>query len=353
MNKPTLGTMIFLLLSCVGAKSMPSFVAEKIEVDGVPVVRLADSVRGIEVSILPTAGNVAFEMKVHGKNILFFPEGKLSDFQKKPMQTGIPILAPWANRMDDSGFWANGKRHDFDMAVGNIRKDNRGLPIHGLLLGSVWQVTRVEADRRSASVTSRFDFSKHSDLMAQWPFAHVYEMTYRLSDGALEVRTTVLNLSAEPMPLALGFHPYYRIPDVPRDEWVLRIPARLAVIADDRRIPTGEFKPVDLPNPLPLRNRTLDDGFTDLDRDARGMARFSIQSGDKEIELLFGPKYPVAVVWEPALPPGQSMGFICVEPMVGVTNAINLNHAGKYPGLPSIRAGGKWTESFWIRPKGF
>jgi galactose mutarotase-like enzyme len=58
-------------------------------------------------------------------------------------------------------------------------------------------------------------------------------------------------------------------------------------------------------------------------------------------------------VWEPALPPGQSQGFICIEPMTGVTNAINLHHAGKYPGLQMIPAGGKWTESFWIRPKGF
>jgi aldose 1-epimerase len=345
--------MIFLMLMNIGAASKPPFVAEKIEIDGVLVVRLADTARDIEVSILPTVGNIAFEMKIHGKNILFFPETKLSDFQKKPMQAGVPILAPWANRMDDTGFWANGKRYSFDMTVGNIRRDNRGLPIHGLLSGAVWEVTRVAADRRSASVTSRFEFGKHPDLMTQWPFAHSYEMTYSLTDGALEVKTTVLNSGVQSMPLALGFHPYYRIPDIPRDEWVLHMPARAAVIADDRRIPTGEFKPVDLPNPLPLKDRTLDDGFADLLRDARGMARFSIQSGNKEIELVFGPKYPVAVVWEPALPSGQSQGFICIEPMTGVTNAINLHHAGKYPGLQMIPAGGKWTESFWIRPKGF
>jgi aldose 1-epimerase len=155
------------------------------------------------------------------------------------------------------------------------------------------------------------------------------------------------------MPLAIGFHPYYRIPDAPRDRWILRIPARTAVVADARRVPTGEFKPVDLPSPLPLKDRTLDDGFTDLERDAKGRAVFSIQSGEKQIEPLFGPKFPVAVVWEPAFPPGQTMGFVCIEPMAGVTNAINLNHAGKYPGLQVIEPGSKWTESFWVRPKGF
>ena len=48
-------------------------------------------------------------------------------------------------------------------------------------------------------------------------------MTYRLADGALEVITTVSNLSAEAMPLAIGFHPYYRIPDIPRDQWSLQL----------------------------------------------------------------------------------------------------------------------------------
>jgi aldose 1-epimerase len=353
MKKHRLVAAGFWLFTGIAGNAEPNFIAEKALMDGVPIVRLADTKRAIEVTILPSISNMASEMKIHGKNILFFPEMNLSDFQKKPMQTGIPILGPWANRMDDTGFWANGKRYNFDMALGNVRKDNRGLPIHGLIAGSVWEVTRIVADKQSASVTSRFEFWEHPDLMAQWPFAHAYEMTYRLANGALEVSTTVLNLSAEPMPLALGFHPYYRIPDIPRDQWTLRMPARAAVIADDRRIPTGEFKPVDLPNPLPLKDRTLDDGFTDLQRDAKGLASFSVQSGDKEIELLFGPKYPVAVVWEPAASPGQAGSFICIEPMTGVTNAINLHHAGKYPGLQTIAAGGRWSESFWIRPKGF
>lgn len=61
------------------------------------------------------------------------------------------------------------------------------------------------------------------------------------------------------MPLLVGFHPSYRIPDIPRDEWVAHIPARQRVVADERLIPTGELKPMDLPSPLPLKGRTLDD----------------------------------------------------------------------------------------------
>jgi len=188
--------------------------------------------------------------------------------------------------------------------------------------------------------------------MAQWPFAHEYEITYILSEGVVEVRTTITNLSADPMPVSIGFHPYYRIPDISRDEWTGHIPARRRVVADNRLIPTGEYRAMDIPDQFPLRGRTLDDGFIDLQRDAEGRALFSITSGDKKVEILFGPKYPVAVVWEPNTQAGQPQPFICFEPMTGITSAVNLAHEGKYPDLQMIPPGGKWSESFWIRTSG-
>jgi len=71
-----------------------------------------------------------------------------------------------------------------------------------------------------------------------------------------------------------------------------------------------------------------------------------------KVEAMFGPKYPVAVIWEPPPPPGESRDFICFEPMTGVTNAVNLNHEGKYPDLQMVAPGRKWTESFWVRAGG-
>jgi aldose 1-epimerase len=188
--------------------------------------------------------------------------------------------------------------------------------------------------------------------MAQWPFAHEYEMTYTLKDGVLEVHVTVTNLSNDPMPVAIGFHPYYRIPDVLRDQWTGPIPARRRVVADNRLIPTGEYRAMDIPEKFPLQGRTLDDGFIDLQRDADGRAVFSIESGKMKVEALFGPKYPAAVVWEPNAPNGQPQPFICFEPMSGITSAVNLAHEGKYPDLQMIPPGGKWSESFWIRTSG-
>ena len=317
---------------------------------GVAVIRLADAAKGVEVSVLPSLGNRVSEMKVHGKNILYFPSTDLAELEKKPDLSGVPFLAPWANRLNEESFWANGNKYTFNMTLGNVRGP---VPIHGLLANSdLWEVMEVAADLKSAHVTSRLLFWKHPELMAQWPFAHEYEMSYRLSEGVLEVKLTVTNLSTEPMPVALGFHPYYRIPDVSRDQWIANIPAHKIVITDSRLVATGEFKPYDLPKPLPLQGHPLDTGFADLERDADGRAHFSIESGGKKVETLFGPKYPVAVIYAPPAPAGQTRDFICFEPMTGITNAVNLHHEGKYPDLQTVAPGAQWTESFWIRARG-
>ena len=339
-----------LRLALATACAAQNYTAVQTTDHGVPVVHLTDAANGVEVSILPSVGNRASEMKIHGQNILYFPVSDLAAFAGRAELNGIPFLAPWANRLDGPAFWANGKKYQLNLGLGNVRGE---LPIHGLLASSaLWRVTEVASDSTSAHSTSKLDFWKYPDLMAQWPFAHEYEMTYRLSGGVLEVRVTVANLSAESMPVVLGFHPYYRIPGVPRDQWTAQIAARKMVAADHRLIPTGELRALDLPNPFPLKGRTLDTGFTDLARDRDGRAHFSIESGGKKVEAMFGMKYPVAVIWEPPAPPGETRDFICFEPMTAVTNGVNLHHEGKYPNLQMLAPGAKWTESFWVRASG-
>jgi aldose 1-epimerase len=328
-----------------------NYLARETSDRGVPIVRLTDAAHGVEVSILPSLGNRAYQMKVQGKNILYYPSGDLTEHSKSPSLGGIPFLAPSADLLDEQAFWANGKRYGFNMSLGNVRGER---PIHGLLTDSpLWQVTELAADAHSARVTSRLEFWKYPDFIAQWPLAHEYEMTYCLADGVLEVKLTIANLSADPMPIVIGFHPYYQIPGIPRDEWVVHFPARIHVVADEHQIPTGEMRPLDIPNPLPLRGRTLDDGFTDLERDGEGRAHFWIESGDKRIETLFGPKYPVATIYLPAAPPGETREFICIEPLTAIISGVNLVRQGKYSGLQTLAAGSKWSESFWIRASGF
>ena len=118
----------FLVFTLVAAAQ--DYTAERTSDHGVPVVRLADKVRKVEVTVVPSVGNLAYEMKVNGKNILYFPSDDISEFQKQPRLSGIPLLAPWANRLDQQAFFANGQKYNFDMELGNVRGE---IPIHGLL----------------------------------------------------------------------------------------------------------------------------------------------------------------------------------------------------------------------------
>jgi aldose 1-epimerase len=184
--------------------------------------------------------------------------------------------------------------------------------------------------------------------MAQFPFAHTLVMTYRLRDGILEVETALQNHASEPMPVAVGYHPYFRLHDAPRDEWSVRVAAREEPVLSDSLVPTGERKPVSFAGPVSLKTTELDTLFTGLVRDSAGKSEFFVRGKKEQISVIYGPKYQVAIVYAP-----KGQDFICFEPMAAITNAMNLAQEGKYSDLQSVPPGGTWRESFWIRASGF
>ncbi len=326
-----------------------NYTAERLTIDGTEVIRLADSASRVEVLVAPTIGNNAYSMKVNGQNILWAPFSSLAEWKAKPTLAGNPFLAPWANRLEGESYQANGKRYLLNPALGNFRRDGHRQPIHGLLAYSnLWRVVDMKGEARSAWVTSRLEFWRYPDLMAQFPFAHNVEMTYRLEGETLEVQTVVANLSTEPLPVAIGFHPYFQIPGVPRDSWEVRLPVREQWVLNEALTPTGETRPTQLPNPLTLKGNQLDDVFSGLVRDAEGRAEFSVEGGGKKISVIYGRNFAVAVVYAP-----KGREFICFEPMAAITNAFNLAEAGRYDGLQRVAPGQIWRESFWIRATGF
>jgi aldose 1-epimerase len=312
------------------------------------IVHLIDTGTDTRVSIAPSIGNIAFRMTVKGHDVLRWPHADMTAFKATPNQTGIPFMGPWINRLDEQAFYANGKRYPFDMTLGNVRGT---LPIHGFLTStSEWQLVSTDVGQGGATVTSRLEFFRQPSWMKQWPFAHTIEMTHILRDGVLEVLTTITNMSAEPMPISIGFHPYFQLTDSPRDEWTISVGARTHLKLQPNRLPTGETEPIAAPftGGVPLRDYDLDDGFMDLVRDGRGRATMSVYGKGQRLDVQFGPNYRAAVVWAP-----KPQNFICFEPMAGITNALNLAQRGIYKELQHVAPGGTWRESFWIAPKGF
>ena len=320
------------------------------------IVRLTDTTHQIAVSIVPTVGNVAVELTVKGQNVLRWPYGSIDEFRAKPGLSGIPFMGPWANRLDEQAFYANGKRYAFDMDLGNVRG---AIPIHGFLSSTdQWTVVEARADASAAWVTSRLEFFKQPMWMKQFPFAHTIEVTYRLQDGVLEVRTKIDNLSREPMPVSVGFHPYFQLTDSLRDEWTISVGAKTHWRLAANKVPTGETQPIESVLPTPssaaLKDLDLDHVFSDLVRDPSGRAVMTVKGKSQQLDVVVGPNYRAMVIYAPRpASPEQSRNFICFEPMVGITNAMNAAHKGLYKELQSIPPGGSWQESFWVRTKGF
>ena len=369
------------------------------------VVELADSAAQMNVSVVWSMSN-AWRIQVKGKDLVR-TSPTLDDFQSRPGLNGMPILAPFANRLDETAFYANDRKYNFDLELGNVRGP---IPSTGYVNGSkAWQLVETKADARSAWVTCRLDFYKIPLFMAQFPFAHTITMTYRVSEGTLEVRTRLDNLSTEPMPVVIGYHPIFELPDGNRNDWTVSLDAKTHWIEIPQRLPTGETQPIENffgsdRTAIQLKKYALiDDVFTDLIRDANGRATMKLMYNGKELDVSLGPKFKTVLAWStplsagggrgggggrgagvgaPAAPPAPSgpfpvdpgqgvkvappaapaadgapaptaKGFIAFEPMVAITNALNLAHKGVYKELQSIPPNGSWEESFWITTKGY
>jgi aldose 1-epimerase len=355
------GVSVLLMAASPGAQARYST-----RTDG-DVVQLRDARADVTVSVLTPVSN-AYEMVVRGQHVIRRNFASMEALRKAPGLNGIPLLWPFANRLDEQAFYANGVKYSFDTGLGNTGRG--AIPIHGYLMNAKeWTVVEARADQSGAWITSRLEFHRHPSYIAQFPFAHVLTMTYRLSEGALEVRTRIENLSTDSMPVAIGYHPYFQLTDSPRTAWTLSVPARTHWRLDARLLPTGETEPVSarFPNPaqVALGSVALDDVFSDLERDKDGRATVSVRGQQQVFDVVVGPNYKALVLYAPLAAGrgrrgGQTAGappappnWIAIEPMAGITNSMNLAEKGLYKELQSIPPGGVWQESFWLRPRGF
>jgi aldose 1-epimerase len=109
-----------------------------------------------------------------------------------------------------------------------------------------------------------------------YPWTLEARITYRLGGDGLAVRTEVVNVSSEPAPFGLGFHPYLSAGGGLVDGCTLTVPAATAYDADERGLPTGTHDVVgtgdDFRSGRVVGDRHLDLTLTDLGRGGDGRA---------------------------------------------------------------------------------
>jgi galactose mutarotase-like enzyme len=267
-----------------------------------PALELRSGV--LRATFVPGVGMTGVSLRYDGREHLALPGGVAA--LRAGHTGGLPLLAPWANRLSTRRYRVAGV--DVDLRRQRVRTDDHGLPIHGLLVGwPDWEVTSTSARRDVARLTATTIVDGPA-----FPFPHLLEVAVAAHDDRLEVDTTLVPTGDRKVPVAFGWHPYLRLPGTPRSRWTLRLPAREHLLLDDRGIPTGASAR-EPSEDAPIARRTFDELYA-LGRDRR--LSFSGDDGPS-VELRSSPHYPYAQVWVPAGKP-----FAALEPMAAPTNAL-------------------------------
>lgn len=191
-------------------------------------------------------------------------------FGEQEMSSGArgQLLMPWPNRIRDGQYSFEGR--DLQLPLSEPERHHAS---HGLARWAAWSVEEHTA--HSVSLQYR--------LMAQsgYPWTVDLHVLYDLSADGLTVTQTATNMSATAAPYACGAHPYLTVGDGPVDTWELTLPAATRSETDDLLIPVGTRAvagtPYDFRETRAMGDLPLNHGFTDLERDERGVATTTLR----------------------------------------------------------------------------
>lgn len=294
---------------------------------GVAAVTLTSD--DLSATFVPELNMLGTSLRLEGEEFLALPGG-VSAYRTRHA-TGLPLLAPWANRLDRRTYRAAGV--GVDLAGLDLTTDPNGLPIHGTMWGASWDIEVLSARRRTARLRARFDHDR-PDLLAAFPFPHRLETEVWVDGRSLSISTTIRPTDERAVPVSFGFHPYLRLPRGRRSTWRLRLPERTHVRLDDRSIPT-RHRVREAPEADAIGSRTFDDLYELTDRRELG-----IESGRHRLTVRFEQGYPYAQVFSPL-----DASFVCLEPMTAPTNALVSG------GCQLVEPGERYTARFSIRPE--
>jgi aldose 1-epimerase len=288
---------------------------------GFDSVTLKDPSSSLTATFVPAAGMIGTSLADGDDEFLGQRRG-LDAYVNLGKTMGIPILYPWANRLSDSKYEVGGAVVTLTPDANGVRADPHGAPIHGVLAAYPgWLVTA----RSDNTLTAVLDFGGKPQLLASFPFPHLLTQSVTLEGRTLTIETSVVPTTSASVPLCFGYHPYFTIPGVPREDWQLTTPTMRHLPVDNRGIPTGEHDGWN-GGTEPLKSVEYDDGF-DMVSDG---AVFSLTGGDRRIDVTFEKGYPAAQLFAP-----KNENFVAIEPMAAPTDSLRRGtHRYAVPGKP-------------------
>ena len=147
----------------------------------------------VTATFVPKAGMVCSSMTHDGEEMLGQRYG-LAGYLETGRTFGVPILAPWANRLGKMAYavvheGGGVRRIDVNPETPNLRFDPYGQPIHGLLRGSSdWDIMEVGASSEEAWIMARLVFDQKRIDFAAFPFEHHIELKVTLRATLIDVQ---------------------------------------------------------------------------------------------------------------------------------------------------------------------
>ena len=295
---------------------------DEVRFRGQPAVRVAAG--ELAATFLPDLGMTGVSLRCRGREHLALPGGLAA--LRAGATLGLPLLAPWANRLASRRYRAAGVDVDLDgLPLGT---DANGLPIHGLLVGRPgWRLGRRSA-RGGRGRLPRLDRRRRPGVPVPAPHRGRRRRPRPPADarhdghpdrsppgaGGLRLASVPAPAGYAPQPLAPAAAG--RAPTSPRR------PGH----PDGRRAGRGGPKP----NRSAAARSTTCTASAGTPPRAGGRRRASIS-------MRAGTGYPYAQVWVPAGRP-----FAALEPMTAPTNSLVDGTA------PLVEPGDAFTAAFTL-----
>ncbi|HTV60685.1 MAG TPA: aldose 1-epimerase [Verrucomicrobiae bacterium] len=254
------------------------------------------------------------------------------EFGNQSFMVGGAILLPYPNRIRGT-LSPDGKTIETDVEgkivslPANWRGKLRGakfVAMHGLILSSQFQ----DVNRRDSASESEVTALLHAgDFGGHWLSQTDVAVKMILRDRQLEMTVTARNVGHAPLPMAIGFHPYFRFPSGDRRQARLRLPAISYAIVNnyDDVFPRGQIVSVKNsaydftpPGGVALNGIFLDDCFTDLARQSDGSAVIEITDPAARYGMRIRALSPQIKSIQVYAPPAKN--FVVVEPQFNLAD---------------------------------
>lgn len=206
-------------------------------VNNTALVHLSDNNHSIRITIIPELAMLhEFNIPVNGQPFNIIENYPL----EQPVKDQVTYyfrsakLSPWVCRLADG-------RYEFQGRTYQVRRMySDGTALHGLLFDQPFELISQSADEASAYVTLEHNYKGYDP---GFPFHYRCQVTYTLeSSGVLKIATHVTNTGTESMPIADGWHPYFKLGGR-ADDWELYFKSVSMVEFDHRLVPTGRLLP--------------------------------------------------------------------------------------------------------------